>query len=160
MKIFVKYKQQGYDRKYRFLDTDYMFIISFYESRVWMNEYRMRQIADLQTFGWLFEKNMPVFVVDNIDGIEKGKSVSYGVIEPRLVCMINTSEIAMVFPMEKEKETKSDFWLCSDCGAQLPDCTCPSPTRYKDHVCAPEDPFVFPGKCKICGAIKDGSIAD
>lgn len=26
---------------------------------------------------------------------------------------------------EEPKRSKEDFWLCDDCGAQLPDCTCP-----------------------------------
>ena len=150
MKIFIKYKQGGYNRDLRFLDTDLMY---YFNGHVYKSIHNWLEIFKCM------RDNNPIIVLSK--GV--GSSPDGSVIHENIEFVINPSSIAMVFPVEygksvKEKTEdeelpnfnlycaahsvgygecenckkpeKKDFWLCKTCGAQLPDCTCPPSNDY------------------------------
>jgi len=134
MKIFIKYKQGGYNRDLRFLDTDLMY---YFNGHVYKSIHNWLEIFKCM------RDNNPIIVLSK----GAGASPDGSTIHKNIVCVINPSEIAVVFPMEEEENSKKamqfleqyldnkekekkDFWLCDRCGAQLPDCTCPPSSDY------------------------------
>jgi hypothetical protein len=170
MKIFIKYKTDGYKYDQKFVDTDMM----LYEGHVLPSgKALLRQVVNLQDLGYLIEKNRSIFVLHEPMELDGGQ-IEYDAVEFNISFIINPSSIAMVFPdrsgrgiIEKrekenkeaelnvnveyrdhvcvpnlngqecsccagkvEEEEKKDFWLCGECGAQLPECFCSPSTDY------------------------------
>jgi hypothetical protein len=100
-------------------------------------------------YNWLeilkcIRENNPIIVLHK----NVGSSPDGNAIHVNMDFVINPSSIAMVFPMkEKEKSVPSETVAVDQYLNAF--------TEYRDHVCVPEDPFEFPGKCKICGAVKE-----
>ena len=121
MKIFIKYKHKtAYSKDQGFYNLKTMY--------AW-NGHVFRQLCSLAELFYVMEKNKSIMVLSE----DVGGYISEKDVDQYIEFILNASEIAKVFPVdilvgrEVKKEEKRDFWLCSGCSAQLPECVCPPP---------------------------------
>ena len=121
MKIFIKYKTDGYSYPQKNLDTDKMY--------AW-NGYVFRQFESLQELLVCMQQNKPIMVLsENVGDHMKNDNV-----DKYVEFVINPSAIAMVFPVRQgdkvteKKETLLEYtidWMkdpksiCHSCGFVL-----------------------------------------
>ena len=136
MQVFIKYKHKNdaYSKGQGFYDLREM----YYENRIL--PYTGSLYAPVNTLGslaFLMEKNQAIFVLDDSLESAKGCNVTYDVIEPHIKFILNTSEIAKVFPVDtllsksmtpewtpeeenKEKEEEEERLRTAETGGVLP----------------------------------------
>lgn len=157
MKIFIKYKTDGYNYNQKNLDTDLM----LYEGHVLPSgKALLRQVKDLQDLGYLIEKNRSIFVLHEPMELDGGQ-IEYDAVEFNISFIINSSSIAMIFPdrsargiiEKREKENKEaeleiNVGPSSKSGLQWAlEKELTEQTEYRDHVCVPA---LNGQECEIC----------
>lgn len=144
MKVFIKYKTDGYSYNQKNLDTDLMY--------AW-NGYVFRQLNSLQEILVCMEQNKPILILDE----NVGDHVRDEHVDKYILFAINPSSVAMVFPDrsargaidEAEKVNKEAELRV---GAFPPDVAVRKAkelerVEYRDHVCVPS---LNGQECEIC----------
>jgi len=90
MKIFIKYKTDGYSYSQKNLDTDKMYA---WNGHTYIAFYNWKEIFECMSV------NSPIVVLDK----NVGSSASMDDITKHMLFVINPSSIAVVFPMVEEK---------------------------------------------------------